>query len=170
MELMTVLVIISILIALTVPVYVGLRGKAERGGCISNLKNLFSGASAYLDDQGHWPQVPPTKIGEPEFAAAWIRALEPYHISEDNWLCPSLQRKFGKTSSSSAPLEKRARIDYFATPFDAEPTSPRRWTTQPWFVETADSHGDGNLLVFPDGRVKSLTEVRRDVILQPLQQ
>ena len=44
-----------------------------------------------------------------------------------------------------------ARLDYFPMSFDDKPTTPHQWPRQPWFVETANVHGHGNLIIFTDG-------------------
>ena len=161
MELLTVIVITGILMSMIIPIYTGLRGKAERGACAQNLYSLYAAGSAYVRDQGHWPQIPTKDIGKPAYSAAWVRAFEPYNIGEDNWACPTIKRMFGSATAGTKPLEERARIDYFATPFDDNPVSPTRYPTQPWFVERGDPHGDGNLLIFANGQLSSLGEYKR---------
>lgn len=37
--------------------------------------------------------------------------------------------------------------------FDDKPTSPHQWPRQPRFIESADAHGHGNLIVFTDGSI-----------------
>ncbi len=54
---------------------------------------------------------------------------------------------------------ENARVDYIATPFDDKPVSPHQWPRQPWFAETADVHGNGNLIVFTDGSISDLKTV-----------
>jgi hypothetical protein len=48
------------------------------------------------------------------------------------------------------------RVDYVAMPFDDKPTTPHQWPRQPWFVETVDVHGNGNLIIFTDGSISDL--------------
>ena len=161
MELLTVIVITGILMSMIIPIYSGLRGKAERGACAQNLYSLYAAGSSYVRDQGQWPQIPTNEVSKPSYAAAWIRAFEPYHLGEDNWACPTIKRLFGSAAASKVPLEQRACIDYFATPFDDNPVSPTKYPTQPWFVERGDPHGDGNLLIFANGQLSSLGEYKR---------
>ena len=111
MELLTVIVITGILMSMIIPIYTGLRGKAERGACAQNLYSLYAAGSAYVRDQGHWPQIPTKDIGKPAYSAAWVRAFEPYNIGEDNWACPTIKRMFGSATAGTKPLEERARID-----------------------------------------------------------
>jgi hypothetical protein len=51
------------------------------------------------------------------------------------------------------------RIDYIATAFDDKPTSPHEWPRQPWFIETGNVHGNGNLIIFADGSVSDLSTI-----------
>jgi hypothetical protein len=54
--------------------------------------------------------------------------------------------------------QKLLRTDYLACPFDAKQNTANRLLKQPWFIERADVHGSGNLLVYGDGRVVDLKE------------
>lgn len=165
LEIATVIVVISILITMIVPVVRGVLGKAERAGCATNLKNLYVGGAAYLQDRGEWPQVPTKDIRSPQYALAWIRSLEPYGFGRINWICPSVQRQL---KGPDIQQDKNARIDYLATPFGSNPTLPYRWPTHPWFVERGDVHGDGQLVIFANGQVKSLMDIRRDSTMQQM--
>ena len=159
LEIATVIVVIAILITMIVPVVRGVLGKAERANCATNLKNLYVGGASYLQDRGEWPQIPAKDIRSPGYALMWIRAFEPYGFGRINWLCPSVQRQL---KNPDYKQDKNARIDYLATPFGPNPILPHKWPTQPWFVERGDVHGDGQLVIFANGQVKSLTEIIRD--------
>jgi hypothetical protein len=37
--------------------------------------------------------------------------------------------------------------------FDDKPTTPHQWPRQHWFLERANVHGNGNLIIFTDGSV-----------------
>jgi hypothetical protein len=50
------------------------------------------------------------------------------------------------------------RVDYYATPFDASPRTPYRWSTQPWFIEKGSPHPGGNLIIYEDGAVLTLVQ------------
>ena len=165
MELATVIVIIGILIAMVLPGFAYLRGRAERGKCVANLKNLYVGATLYIQEQGHWPQVDTALFQKPAFAEAWQRALEKYSISPINWVCPTVQRELGNPDLFN-PASRR--IDYYASPFGDERNLPYKWPRQPWFTERADMHGDGQMIIFANGNVKSLSEVLRDTQVQSL--
>lgn len=166
MELITVILIIAILLAMIVPAFGYLRSRAERTKCIANLKSLYVAAGAYVLDTGHWPQIDATTLNTPEYPDAWVKTLERYNISEQNWVCPSVQRLL-----HNPDLTKREtrRVDYIATPFGPERQLPYKYQTQPWFIERGDMHGDGQLLIFSSGQVKSLREVLRDSQFQNIE-
>jgi len=62
-------------------------------------------------------------------------------------------------------VPKNQRVDYNATPFDPEPQTPYKWTTQPWFVEVGNFHGEGPLIIFSSGQVKSLEQHMHDSLV-----
>jgi prepilin-type N-terminal cleavage/methylation domain-containing protein len=158
LELVIVIAIVAILAILAVPLFSNLRARAQRVQCMANLKNLAVGANLYLQQNGVWPQIPPTPGGEaPEiFANAWITALEPFSIPRKTWICPTMQAALENPDYSTP---ENARVDYFATPFDDKPTSPHEWPRQPWFVETGSVHGNGNLIIFTDGSISDVNTV-----------
>ena len=160
MELMTVMVIISILAVLSVQAFTFLIERAQRVSCTNNLKNLYAATTSYVQDYQSWPQISTANIRDPSFPQAWISALSPYKIRPINWICPSIQRLLGNPDYTQT---QNARIDYVATPYDSNPTSPSRYPTQPWFAETASVHGDGNLMIFANGQIKSLNQVVSDL-------
>jgi prepilin-type N-terminal cleavage/methylation domain-containing protein len=158
LELLTVIVVISIMAVMILPAIGFYRGRSERLACSSNLKSLYVAASNFTTDNQAWPQIPLTKSGSQEQARAWHAALERYGISWNNWVCPSIQRAAGHPDMTRP---EKQRIDYFATPFDNKPRTPWRWLTQPWFIERGDMHGNGNLVIFPDGTIEDLRSVGR---------
>ena len=161
LELMTVFVVIAILVAMLLPAFDHLKSRAERAACMNNLKSLYVSADAYLQSQGHWPQIPANLIqgDSKEYARLWHEALQPYGLSPKNWICPSVQRT---TKNPDYLKPENLRVDYIATPFDDNPIIPRKYPTHPWFAERGDVHGDGNLVVFTNGQIKSLSEIVRD--------
>ena len=44
-------------------------------------------------------------------------------------------------------------------PFDDKPMTPYQWPRQPWFVESADVHGQGQLIIFTDGSISDMKTV-----------
>jgi prepilin-type N-terminal cleavage/methylation domain-containing protein len=158
LELMTVLVIIMILAVAFAQAGQAWFAKAEKAKCTMNLKSLYVGATGYLQDQGHWPQIDPGLVtgDSTEYAKEWYRALAPYSISPASWVCPTAQRGLGNPDLTKA---QNARVDYLATPFDSKPMTPHKWGTQPWFIEKTSSHEGGNLVVFEKGEIQTLKEV-----------
>lgn len=163
MELMTVVLIIGILLAMILPGFGYFRNRAERSKCLQNLRNLYVCTTSYLQDHGSWPQIDPGTLNTPAYPEAWVKALEPYHLSEQNWVCPSVQRLLNNPDLTKSETR---RIDYLATPFGDERHLPYKYPRQPWFIERGDMHGDGQLILFPDGKVQSLKEVLRDTTVQ----
>jgi prepilin-type N-terminal cleavage/methylation domain-containing protein len=158
LELATVLLVIGILVVMLIPGFSSMKSRAERSVCSNNLANLYFGANSFVQEQGHWPQIP-TKLQSPAYAKNWLDALSPYGLSKKNWICPSVQRQLHDPDYLK---EGSTRIDYFATPFDESHLSPYKWPTQPWFVERGNVHGDGNLVIFTNGKTQSLSEITRD--------
>lgn len=160
MELMTVIVIIMILGVVLVQAQQNWQVKAEQAKCVMNLKSIYVGASSYLQDQQHWPQIDSSLATEngQEFARQWYAALAPYSIGPMSWACPSAQRSLG---NPDLYLPGNMRVDYIATPFDNGRMTPYKWTTQPWFIEKTGAHPGGNQMVFEDGTILSLTDAAR---------
>jgi prepilin-type N-terminal cleavage/methylation domain-containing protein len=154
LEVVVVLLVIAIVSVLLMESYQSVRNRAERTRCVTNLKNLFVALDADTRDQGHWPQCP-FEIGDPNFDSWWLKELSRYNLSRTSWECPTL-RKLQK-SGEAAKSEEKA-IDYIPCQFDAEPRTPYKWATQPWAVEIGDFHGDGNLILFPDGSIKGFNQ------------
>ena len=158
---MTVIIIIALLVTMIVPMMGEMRSRAQRANCVNNLRGLYAAASACLDSTQQWPQVAPKLILDdpPEYARRWVAALKPYGLAPTNWVCPTIQSQLGNPDINS---RDGARVDYLATPFDVNPILPRKYATQPWFVERGDVHGDGNLVILASGAVKSLSELVND--------
>lgn len=137
---------------------------ASKARCISNMRNVHIALSGYLDEKRVWPQIPENEEDpyDPRVESYWIESLKPYTESEEVWLCPVL-----KAAQLKGPSGNVLRMHYVPTRFDANPASPRRWSTQPWLVEIADAHGDGALISFPDGRIQSMGEVFRSIPKNP---
>lgn len=155
LELLTVIIIIMLLTSMLIPVVRGVQSKAARMNCTSNLKALYVAASAYIVDNQQWPQIT-EKVTSDGYIDGWVNAFKPYGISPLNWRCPTVENQLG------SPLKrdpKDKRIDYFASPFPPHQRAPYKWTTQPWFIERSDAHGNGNLMIFSDGTVKPLGDI-----------
>lgn len=152
------MLIIALLATMVVPMMGSMRSRAQRANCVNNLRGIYAAASSYLDSNQQWPQVAPNLIQSdpPEYARQWNAALKPFGLAPTNWVCPTIQHGLGNPDLAS---REGARVDYLATPFDANPVLPRKYPRQPWFIERGDVHGDGNLLILASGTVKSLSEI-----------
>jgi hypothetical protein len=134
-----------------------LRARAERTTCESNLKSLYGGFSTYMLDYGHWPQLPEHDAaidsgpGEEAYWEFWITTLKPFGIEEKHWMCPTDLRERNRDQK---PQDRdKFEGSYTPTEFDAGSETPRKWR-QPWLMERGDFHGDGPLIVFPDGSIE----------------
>lgn len=157
LELVIALAIISILVTLLIPVYGHLRDRAEKIQCMANLRSLYVATDVYIQRNGHWPQFYLKNYGTGEdFANAWIAALEPFGVTRKTWICPTIQSLLHNPDYLEPA---HARIDYVSTGFDDKPTSPHQWPRQPWFIETGDVHGNGNLIIFTDGSIAESKDV-----------
>jgi hypothetical protein len=119
---------------------------------------------SYIVQQGSWPQCP-HKIRDEEFDIWWIKQFEKIGVPEKQWKCPTLVRQQGSADAGMGEQPKdgkhKKQIHYMPTQFDTNPTTPRRWPTQPWFIEIGNMHGDGPLIVFPDGAVVSFNQFQK---------
>ncbi len=153
------ILIIGILSVLTMAVYSQLRARAQRVQCMANLKNLSVAAEQYLQQNGSWPQISlasESESGMQDYARSWIATLKPFGIGEKTWICPTIQNLLGNPDYLQP---ETARLDYAAMPFDDKPTTPHQWARQPWFIETGDVHGHGNLIIFTDGSISDLKTI-----------
>lgn len=157
-EILTVMVVILILASMLIPAYSEIRARIERVNCTNNLRQLYSAALAYTQENGHWPQVNPALLKSPKHAydEAWIEALMPYGATRPLWICPTTQHIFGGPDYNNP---ENYRSDYVAMPFDGKRITPSRWPTQPWFVERGNMHGNGNLLILANGSVTDLNSL-----------
>lgn len=155
-ELLAVVVIISTLIALVFVFGDRFFQKAEMPRCMANMKSLQVSLAAYVQDNGHWPQEPAEQLGNNENAYEdwWIGTLKPYGAEESTWMCPTIKRLVTNKNKDGRP-----KVHYTPTMFDKGPSTPYRWSTQPWLIEIGNMHGQGALICFPDGSIKSMDEV-----------
>jgi type II secretory pathway pseudopilin PulG len=158
LELLIVLGIIAVLTAIALPVLNSVRRRAQRVQCMVNLRNLHVAAALYVQDNDQWPQIVSSSEDEDDtiYSQEWIAALAPYHVEKKSWICPTIQNLQGNPDYMSVGNE---RVDYFAMPFDDKPMTPYQWPRQPWFVESGDVHGHGQLIIFTDGSISDLKTV-----------
>ena len=156
LELVAVLLVISILVVLFVPNYRDYLRRAGEVRCSSNMRAINIGLRGYLQDHGSvWPQGP-SVVEEKLWEAFWLKTLVPYGISDRTWLCPTIEGAFA--AGGKKPSD-RPKLHYIPTMFTDEPDMANRWATQPWLIERSDAHGNGPLICFPDGSIKSARRV-----------
>ena len=161
--------VLGILIAIAVPVVAGFKERADMFACAANMRSLYSGAAAYVQEHQNWPQIAPSaqdggsfsRMENRSVASQWIEALKPYGISSQTWRCPSIERLM-RTKGKEGAVEKE-RIDYTPTRFGTGPLSPYQWATHPWFIEVGAGHGGGPQIILTDGSVLSVQDVMRQV-------
>lgn len=150
------IVVIAILGILLFPVLGGIRARAQRVQCMANLSSLYAATELFIQQNGNWPQIPTVDDSdgaEQVYAKNWIDALSPFGPSQKTWICPTMQVSMRNPDLSDP---QNLRIDYTASTFDDKPTTPHQWARQPWFAETGDVHGNGNLIIFTDGSIGDL--------------
>lgn len=153
-ELLTVLVVMSVLATLMIRAAKQPRDAVERIGCISNLRSLHIALNSYITDHKQWPQEP-ANVDDTQLADWWTKALSPYLSDKRAWECPTYQRLRNEDPGKTAD---HGVIDYIPTRFDSLPMTPFKWPNMPWGVELGDFHGSGNLAVFSDGSVRTIWE------------
>jgi len=158
-EILVVIGILGVLGGLIVLTYPRIYQSASKAKCMSNMRVLHVGFANYVQENNIWPQLPENESDpfDPKVEDLWIKTMSPYVQNESAWQCPIL-----KAARITGPSGNILRMHYVPTRFDANPISPRRWSTQPWLVEIADAHGDGALITFPDGSIHSMGEVIRN--------
>ena len=162
LELAVVIVIIAILASMLLPFLSSYQSRAEEGKCLANLRNLYVGASGYVQSNGSWPQVPNDIIvsDAKTYGKMWVTALAPFGIPHTTWICPSVQRSLG-LPISTIEEDQSYRVDYIGVSFDDKPSSPYPEDAYPWFIEKAGFHGRGNLLILSNGSTTSLADLSR---------
>ena len=154
LELMTTMIVVAILLVMLFPVYTQIIRRMQRTSCMANLRSL-----------AHRRQ--PVRAGSPDVAAdrherAWTprrwRPTGSTRCSPTDWPSATGFARPSRNCCSIPDLDdpENARIDYTATPFDRNPMTPFRWSRQPWFIENGDVHGNGNLIIFPDGHIQEV--------------
>lgn len=154
LEVLAVLLTITILLLLFIPNYSRMVAAAQEVMCASQMRSIRLALGDYLQDHGSvWPQPEPGMEGA-ALRQFWLSTLRPYGVTEKTWQCPTI-----KQSLREEDLAGEFGMHYVPTEFDATPDIANRWSTQPWLIEAANAHGDGPLICFPDGSVKSMSKV-----------
>jgi type II secretory pathway pseudopilin PulG len=147
---MVVMAIMGILVLCVMRAVSGATDRANIVRCIGNLRGLHIALNHDVIDAGHWPQCP-YELGEAGYDEWWLRELGKYNVVEANWQCPTLLKQ-DHTEKRSRDI-RQSKLHYIPAQFDDNPITPRKWSKQPWLIEVADAHGEGNLMVFPDGAI-----------------
>jgi prepilin-type N-terminal cleavage/methylation domain-containing protein len=151
-EILMVVIIISLLMTVSVPMYSFLRHKAGDAGCISHLRILGIGLNGYLlDHENIWPQVPESLLlNEEEEMKWWVLTLKTYGIEQKYLYCPSDEGAFEKQEEGP----DRFVGSYVITTFDEFPGTAFRWN-HPWAIERGSFHDPkvGPNMFMPDGSV-----------------
>ncbi len=158
-ELSVAIGIIAILATIVLVAWPKIIAASESARCMNNMRSLQTSLNSYVQDVGHWPQVPEeveSSSSENDFAYEdwWLDELKNYGGTVEVWSCPTIRRLV-----SSKNPKGRPKTSYTPTPFDRNPYTPYKWSTQPWLVEIGNMHGRGALLCFPDGSVHTINEV-----------
>ncbi len=153
-EILVVLLILGVLTTLLVTSSSQIFQRIAQARCAGNLRSLHVSFGSYINDVGHWPQVPAELDDNEKYDEWWIKTMEPYTASPKVWICPVIEAAGVEYSEGNL-----VQLHYVPTRFDLNPISPTRWPTQPWLIEIADAHGKGPLILFPDGSVKNMQTV-----------
>jgi len=99
-ELLVVIAIIAILAAILFPVFARAREKARQSSCLSNVKQIVTGALMYVQDydeilfghvQGTRSSFYPPTYPDGSPALNWAQLIYPYVKNEQLFVCPSYQ-------------------------------------------------------------------------------
>ena len=150
LELLIVITILAVFVGISIPSYNYLVRKAEATKCMQRMKGIWTGMNAYMADHKQWPQRPEGMAGsEEKLWKWWYETLEPYDVSKELWLCPTEAKDLALTGRD----EDEYTSSYVPANFDGREFTPFRWD-QPWLLERADFHGQGNNILMSDGTVK----------------
>jgi type II secretory pathway pseudopilin PulG len=149
-EMLAVVCLLAILATMIFAGYPRLIASAQKTKCMSNLRGLHHTFSSYLTDVGTWPQVPDFENSENDaYEKWWIDLMLKHGVTREMWICPTIRR-----AQASLPVSERSFMHYTPTEFDENPITPRRWSSMPWFIEIANAHGQGALIIFADGSIE----------------
>jgi prepilin-type N-terminal cleavage/methylation domain-containing protein len=154
MEMLAVVTIIAILASVAFVINAGVRKKAERVQCGENLKSLHMALSSYLIDHKRWPQVEMGMEDEEQYWQDWDAKLDKYDLPDKVWMCPTHKR---------ATKDEFLRFSsYHPMPFSGESgLTPYKWKNMPWVIEIGDNHGNGPLMIMPDGSIQETVNIEK---------
>ena len=141
------------IMALIVVAAVGFTGCANkvliRNEAAEDLRGLHKAAMKYVEDAGHWPQMPEGLIEgeEKDFFDFWMNALKPYGATKEMW-----------SHTADQPV---GNVSYVPTAFDAQRYTAYRWHS-PWFSARGDFGNGAVYVIMPDGSVTSAGELEKE--------
>ena len=155
-ELLVSIGIIAILATLTVQGYSKIAASVAKGKCIANLRNLHVAFATYIQDNGYWPQ-------QPDFESAYSQQYQDWWLNDDGSLHEIPRSLEVSASEEIRRLRLRGQKSWkFTTRRRGLMRGPRRLIAgqkQPWLIEVSSIHGNGPLLLMPDGSVRNLTDL-----------
>src|SRR5688572_20792846 len=86
-ELLVVIAIIAILAAILFPVFAQARESARKATCTSNMKQIGTAISMYMQDFDEW--YPPSQFPSTDPSVSWPTMIFPYIKNEGVFVCPS---------------------------------------------------------------------------------
>ena len=125
-ELLVVIAIIAILAAILFPVFVGVKKKARKSTCNSNMKSIATAFQAYIDDYEAFPDhtsvgLPYTGDGNAGEGSNWIRQFSHRYQTNDGGSPAGMAKVLGPYLKSRAvfkcPSEWKERPEYAETWF-----------------------------------------------------
>lgn len=151
LEIIVAIVVVAILASVSIQSFDSFKRKAEKARCMANLRNLHNGFDGYMLEHNQWPQMTAEAVDfdEVAFYGWWVKALEPYGVGQDSWICPS--DKVVKEKGISAG--GFAAGSYVPTLFDEHHFTPFRWN-QPWLMERGAFHNKKGHMLMPDGSIQ----------------
>lgn len=158
-ELMISIGIIAVLATMILVGWPRIIAKSEAAHCMGNLRSLQVSLNSYVQDIGHWPQVPPeidvsASANDAPYEDWWLEELKDFGGTEEVWQCPTIKRMVMSKNPDGRP-----KISYTPTPFDEQAFTPYRWAKQPWLIEIGNMHGHGAFICFPDGSIKTMGDI-----------
>lgn len=159
LECLVTVAIVLILASIAYFAYGRVLASSAAAKCMGNMRSIHVSFSSYVQDRGHWPQIPSEldvvgSTNDGPYEDWWLEEMKPYGATEMAWQCPIIKAQVSNKNPSGRP-----KIHYTPTPFDKRQSTPYRWSTQPWLTEIGNMHGKGAFLCFPDGSIRTLDDV-----------
>ncbi len=134
-ELLVVIAIIAILAAILFPVFIHAKATSQKTACQSNLHQIYTATTLYLDDwagqmfanvsfRGVWGNGSPTYTRQG--LRGWMEILYRYHKKVEIYRCPTFNANFcyslnGMCESRRGPRRPRFTVTYFDAPGSGNP-------------------------------------------------